>query len=50
MTVTHEVSVMKKLISGKAAIINFETFEKTSIHSSIDLTCLFLDRKKNHVI
>jgi len=26
---------------GKAPTINFETFEKTSIYSSIDLTCLF---------
>jgi len=42
MIAAHEVSAARKPIGGKAAI-NFETFEKTSIHSSIDLTYLFLD-------
>jgi len=30
----------------KAVTINFEIFEKISIHSSIDLICLFLNRIK----
>jgi len=38
----HKVSAMRQSISGKAAKI----FSRFSIHSSIDLTSLFLDRNE----
>jgi len=45
MMAAHEVSAAMRRINqrrGKAATINFETFEK--IHLSIDLIAFFLDR------
>jgi len=40
MTTAHEVNAARERnqYRGKAATVNFETFEKTSIYSNIDLT------------
>jgi len=41
MTITHEVNTAREPINVAKATINFE---KTSIRSSINLICLFLNR------
>jgi len=48
MIVAHKVNAAREPISvAKKATINFEIFEKTSIHSSIDY--LFLNKKYIHI-
>jgi len=46
MIAAHEVSTARNQRCGKAVTINSKTFEKISVHSSINLICFFIDRKR----